>query len=131
MYVDTLLLRDINHLLSIREDDFEQCKAAYLFRTSTAMDRLRSKCEIGSASAQWSRIRHYIGRLGSWIKASRAVVADSRQFSLFGGSYQVMEAHKPASINLPFLKRTDCIEAGMHRMNNTKSKKNMFGRRRM
>ena len=100
---DKKLIEEIQRLGSAHDTHVEQCRAAYGFRTSQAMKQLDWNCVKDANFELWSRIRHYIGRLGSWIKASRFLVKQCRTFSFLKDSFDVEEAQAPLSVSLqPF-----------------------------
>ena len=55
----------------MRNDHFQLCNSAYDFRKLEAMHHLDHQCQNESAKTHWYYIRHYIGRLSSWRKATR------------------------------------------------------------
>jgi hypothetical protein len=66
----------VRSLLEINNHD-QECLAFYQFRFSQQSQQLASRCssQIGISQDAWQAVRHLIGRLGSWHKSTKAVLA--------------------------------------------------------
>lgn len=64
-------------------DHRKLCRLAYNFRTpsSSQYQALKLKIRDKSDNAIWDRIRHYIGRLGSWQRAASYVASQAPRFA--------------------------------------------------
>lgn len=66
--------------MEVANDHEKMCLLAYEFRNSPASSILAEKLQNRRFSALWLRIRHLIGRLGSWWKACKAVTRGARHY---------------------------------------------------
>lgn len=66
--------------MGAQKDHETLCSLAYEFRNSPASRILEEKLQNRRSSALWLHIRHYIGRLGSWWKACKAVIYGATKF---------------------------------------------------
>ncbi|KAB8356711.1 hypothetical protein FH972_024286 [Carpinus fangiana] len=71
---DPLLDRDLACLVDLVRTPFELCAAADRFRDSESLKSLSRLVSATTSPSMWSLLRHYIGRLGSWHRASRTLV---------------------------------------------------------
>jgi hypothetical protein len=61
--------------------DFHQlCAFAHNFRRSEPMKILCERHNAHSSRGVWSEIRHYIGRLGCWTKATKILIHGAQAF---------------------------------------------------
>lgn len=67
----------------------ERCRWAYEFRHGDTFRQLSAKTTKGASQDVWCSIRHYVGRLGSWSKASRVLVAYARRNPHVFESFQI------------------------------------------
>lgn len=54
--------------------DIDLCHMAFDLRYSGELERLSLRDALHRGTSVWADIRHYIGRLGSWLRASKALV---------------------------------------------------------
>lgn len=83
------LLNDIKNMFSSDLTHQERCRWAYDFRSGEASRQLSVKTTMGASRETWRSIRHYVGRLGSWSKASRFLVAFARRHPHIFESFQI------------------------------------------
>ena len=74
LILDTRLFECLRQLIKYGNDHYEFCLFAYHFRFTTSRAHLSHKIDNTANPGVWSLIRHYIGRLGSWFKASGILV---------------------------------------------------------
>lgn len=87
-------------------NDYELCNSAYHFRRTESMRHLRSKCMSTSRPELWSLVRHYIGRLGSWFKASKKLVEYCQQSPFLLKGFHVERVPDVQAIEAP---RAGCV----------------------
>ncbi|KIW82282.1 hypothetical protein Z517_05309 [Fonsecaea pedrosoi CBS 271.37] len=76
---DRELFSTLEQLVAVHADPLRLCANAYQLRRTQSMVQLSDKCLRDGDFSDWSLIRHYVGRLGSWMKAARTVVSFARQ----------------------------------------------------
>ena len=91
---------DLEHIVEI-DDNPKMCAAAYAFRRSRSMEQLSNKINDTSDPAIWTAIRHYIGRLGSWNKASKFVLKYCRRFPDYISNFSVEHLPSPKPLSTP------------------------------
>jgi len=67
-------LANLANLDALTRNDLAICEATYRFSKGNLLDYLDQKCEIEPKVPAYHQIRHYIGRLGSWHRASIKLV---------------------------------------------------------
>lgn len=82
----------------------ELCRWAYNFRLQPIFHVLQSRALHG-AGEQYSRIRHYIGRLGLWHRTSGSLVRDSARFAhvIMGATVEAIEIDSGGDVPRPRL----------------------------
>jgi OTT_1508-like deaminase len=91
---------------NLKEDMLHLCQFAYEARASPYMKELTWRSEKGSGQAcmhesnasNFLKVRHYIGRLGSHMKAARTLVAAAMKFPTFFDGFEIecLPSPKPA-----------------------------------
>jgi hypothetical protein len=93
------------------EDMLQLCRFAYGARASPYMKELNKRSGKGSTSTpteeshetNFLKLRHYIGRLGSHMKAARTLVAAAMRFPAFFDDFEIecLPSSKPAELPPP------------------------------
>src|ERR1700749_3459106 len=89
-----------------KEDKLQLCRFAYGARTAPYMKELTKRSGKGSTSilteesneTSFLKLRHYIGRLGSHMKAARTLVTAATRFPAFFDNFEIeyLPSSKPA-----------------------------------
>lgn len=74
------VLDQLKALLHLRTDCVALCKEAYRFRRTEAFRSLVLKTNAKQYDS-WYQVQHYLGRLGTWRRAARQIVAAAAAFS--------------------------------------------------
>jgi hypothetical protein len=100
---DARLLEGLQKLEALRENHIELCSLAYSFRNSTLIETLTQRhLRSGTtAPSMWSDLRHYIGRLGSWSKASKVLLRAAKLFPNLLHDFHVKYLESPPPIAAP------------------------------
>lgn len=78
---DCQLSQHIREMLALEDDHERLCMLAFHFRESTASHTLREKAAGSGPNGCWQILRHYVGRLGSWWKATTIVLTKADELS--------------------------------------------------
>ena len=74
-----LLLQSVRRLTSNSDCFIVLCRNAYLFRKQRDIALLNRLAEDSPDAGEWSAIRHFIGRMGSWLKAVKFILRVARR----------------------------------------------------
>lgn len=80
MRIDRVLLKGLHEFEKLADDPTQLCAFAHDARQHDFMQILSRRHQAHSSRGVWSDIRHYIGRLGSWIKAVRILFQCALRF---------------------------------------------------
>lgn len=92
---DQGLLSALEQLIAVRDDPLRLCVDAYQIRQTRTMLELNERCQRGERLSDWASIRHYVGRLGSWVRAARTVVHMAWRAPDFFRQYQIERIPNP------------------------------------
>lgn len=98
---DQLLWLDLKRMAALAEFTIELCSEADRFRDSESLRLLSGKVNAPQARREWSLLRHYIGRLGSWHRASRTLVEFARAQPHTFKRFEVGSIHTPKDVLAP------------------------------
>ena len=116
LFPDKSLSRDLKRLIESPNNDYDLCSFAYSFRNTGSMKHLKSK-SIGTVRPElWSLVRHYIGRLGFWFKASKRIVEFCQKQPLLLKGFHVKSCPKAPAIMSPGVEVSTKIQDVLGRM---------------
>jgi hypothetical protein len=110
------LFEDLRSLERLRYQHLDLCKFASQFRSLASLDELRRKHLTTTGRSEWANIRHYIGRLGSWSKASKIIVHVAKRHPDLVENFRVDCLVTPAPINPPVADHLTNLEGAIRRM---------------
>ena len=114
---DAPLLEDLQKLEALPENHIELCSLAYSIRNSTLLEMLNQKHLRSSDTASiWSELRHYIGRLGSWSRASKALLRAAKTFPNLVHGFHVEYLESPPPIAAPIADEMTNVDSALGRM---------------
>jgi hypothetical protein len=114
---DARLLEDLQKLEALRESHVELCSLAYSFRNSTLLETLNQRhLRSGTTAPLWSELRHYIGRLGSWSKASKVLLRAAKMFPNLLHDFHVEYLESPPPIPVPSTDKKTNLDSALGRM---------------
>lgn len=114
--LDQQLLEDLRSLLQLRDKHHELCEFASSFKSLASLNELCGKHQTTTGSSEWSTIRHYIGRLRSWSKASKTIVRVAKRYPKLVENFQVQCLTPPSPINPPAADHQTTLVGVINRM---------------
>ena len=115
--VDAQLLEDLQKLEALPENHIELCSLAYSFRNSTLLETLNQRhLRSGTTASMWSNLRHYIGRLGSWSRASKVLLRAAKLFPNLLHDFRVEYLVSPPPIAAPSADAKTNLDNALGRM---------------
>jgi hypothetical protein len=94
------------------------CSLAYSFRSSDLLERLNQRHERSSSlgPSTWSRLRHLIGRLGSWSRASKALLRGASVYPNLLTDFSIQYLPSPPPIPAPIEDEKTNLDSALGRM---------------
>jgi hypothetical protein len=89
---------------------------AYDFRNSSSLEVLSQKHSASTGSSPWSKLRHYIGRLGSWKRASKVLVRVANSSPILISSFRIDVVVSPPPIAAPAADSKTSLDSALKRM---------------
>jgi hypothetical protein len=115
--VDARLLEGLRKLEALQKNHIELCSLAYSFRNSTLVETLNERhLRSGTTASKWSKLRHYIGRLGSWSRASKVLLCAAELFPNLLHDFHVEYLVSPAPIAAPSADDKTNLDSALGRM---------------
>ena len=115
--LDARLLEDLQKLEVLPENHIELCSLAYSLRNSTLLEALNQKhLRSGATASPWSELRHYIGRLGSWSRASKVLLRAAKLFPNLLHDFHVEYLESPPPIAAPSADEKTNLDNALGRM---------------
>jgi OTT_1508-like deaminase len=114
--LDLQLLEGLQSLLQLGDKHYELCELASSFKSLASLNELCRKHPTTTRRTVWSNIRHYIGRLGSWSKASKIIVRVAKRRPELVENFRVKCLTPPNRINLPAADHQTRLEGVLQRM---------------
>ncbi len=115
-FLDKSLCIDLERLIESPVDDYERCRRAYYFRYTRSMNHLKSKSTGAVKPELWSLVRHYIGRVGFWFKASRRIVEYCQERPLLVKGFRVERCPNAPAMMSPGVEVSTELQAVLRRM---------------
>jgi OTT_1508-like deaminase len=113
---DARLLEDLQKL-DPPENHVELCSLASSLRNSTLPEALNQKhLRSGATVSPWSELRHYIGRLGSWSRASKVLLRAAKLFPNLLHDFHVEYLESPPPIAAPSADEKTNLDNALGRM---------------
>jgi len=94
----------------------ELCTLAYNFRNLASLKVLTQKHSAATAPSVWSEVRHYIGRLGSWSKASKVLLNVATTYPNLIASFSVDSLVSPPPMAVPGTVQKTNLDSALGRM---------------
>jgi hypothetical protein len=114
---DTRLLEDLQKLEALQENHIELCSLAYSLRNSTLVETLNQRhLRSGTTPSTWSELRHYIGRLSSWSRASKVLLRAAKLFPNLLHDFRVEYLISPPPIAAPSADDKTNLDSALGRM---------------
>jgi hypothetical protein len=110
------LLEDLQELEKLRYSHLELCSLSYNFRNFGSLQTLSEKHSTGTVPSVWSELRHYIGRLGSWSKASKIFVCVAKELPQFICGFRVNYLVPPRPVAAPVADSKTSLHSALGRM---------------
>jgi hypothetical protein len=107
---DRELLSTLEQLFAVHDEPLRLCVNAHRLRRTQSMVQLSDKCLRDGDFSDWSWIRHYVGRLGSWMKAARTVVSFARQAPNLFRELQIEAVPNPRPSVIKWTRQLSTIE---------------------
>ncbi|OAL33767.1 hypothetical protein AYO20_06943 [Fonsecaea nubica] len=107
---DRELFSTLKQLVAVHADPLCLCANAYQLRRSQSMVQLSDKRLRDEDFSDWSLIRHYVGRLGSWMKAARTVVSFARQAPALFRELQIEAVPNPRPSVIRWTRQLSTVE---------------------
>jgi hypothetical protein len=89
---------------------------AYDFRNSSSLEVLSQRHSVSTGSNHWSMLRHYIGRLGSWTRASKILVRVANSSPILVSSFRIGFVVSPPPIAPPAIDPKTSLDSALKRM---------------
>jgi len=102
---DAQLQQDLLALSDHWQDSERLCNIAYCFRKTNTMVLLANKHANSASPTPWSFLRHYLGRLGSWPRALKALVEMAQVSPSLFNDFRIGLVTLPQPIEAP---KPDC-----------------------
>ena len=101
MKQDKLLLQDLGKFEVLKTHHRKLCLYAYSFSSSQSYGHLAQRIKRKDAHPVFSKLRHHIGRLGSWSKASKLLVHVARTNPNLVRNFRVEALQTPSPTEVP------------------------------
>jgi hypothetical protein len=105
-------------LCALRDNHIEMCSLAYSFRGLGLLETLSQRHERSGPTGPslWSRSRHYVGRLGSWSRASKTLLRATKTIPNLVTSFQIECLSPPPPISAPCPDEKTNLDSALGRM---------------
>jgi hypothetical protein len=114
--IDVHLLEDLQSLVRLQYQHHDLCSFAAQFRSLSALNDLCRKHSTSTGRSEWSKIRHCIGRLGSWSRASKIAVRVAKRNPHVVNNFQVYPVPPCPPVIAPAADHKTTLQGLLHRM---------------
>ncbi|KAK0888238.1 hypothetical protein LTR02_016500 [Friedmanniomyces endolithicus] len=100
--VDVALHKELDYIVSVRDLHQKLCDVSYHFRYQAGYALLKQHIEASSEDT-WTRVRHFIGRLGHWNRTAVSLARVAESFASVLQNYRIASIPYPDSGEKPRL----------------------------